>query len=33
VVSADQRARAGTIAQGVAGVRRVVNDVEVRPPE
>jgi osmotically-inducible protein OsmY len=33
VVSDDQRARAGAIAQGVPGVRRVVNEVEVRPPE
>jgi osmotically-inducible protein OsmY len=33
VVSDDQRARAGAIAQGVPGVRRVVNEVEVRPAE
>jgi osmotically-inducible protein OsmY len=33
VVSADQRARAEAIAQRVPGVRKVVNEVEVRQPE
>jgi len=33
VASEDQRARAAAIAQRVPGVRRVVNDVEVRRAE
>jgi osmotically-inducible protein OsmY len=32
VASAEQRARAETLAGGVSGVRRVVNALEVRPP-
>jgi hyperosmotically inducible periplasmic protein len=32
VVSADQKARAETVAKGVNGVRRVVNSLVVTPP-